>query len=656
MATVNKDFRLKNGLVVEGSTATVNGKNVITAGVVDAKGDLIVGSADDAVARLGVGSNGQVLTANSSATYGVEWSAPAIVGLFGSSIEFEGSTANNFETTLAVVDPTADRTITLPDISGTVITTGDSGTVTSTMIADGTIVDGDINASAAIAQSKISGLTTDLGLKAPLASPTFTGTVTVPTPVNSTDASTKAYVDSVSQGLHIHESVVAATTANVNLANALENGDTLDGIVLATGNRILVKNQTTTSENGIYVVQASGQPSRALDFDTAAEVDSGDFLFVYSGTTNGGTGWVQTNRPATIGTDPILFTQFSGAGTYLAGTGLTLTGNTFSINTATTVDLSTSQTLTNKTLTSPVVTGLTLNDSSIVFEGSSADAFETTLTVTNPTADRTITLPDTTGTVALTNNKLDAFASTTSAELAAVISDETGTGGLVFATSPSLTTPTLGVASATSINKVTITAPATGSTLTIADGKTLTASNTLTFTGTDASSVAFGAGGTVAYIANKLSAFGATTSAELAGVISDETGSGALVFANTPTLVTPVLGAATATSLGLADSLTGSSTASVGLTETVVDTWSATTYSSAKYLIQLKKNNDIETVEVLVMVDGNNNVYLTVYANMISNVSLGTINADYLSGNVRLLVTATNAATSVKVHKTYIKA
>lgn len=86
-----------------------------------------------------------------------------------------------------------------------------------------------------------------------------------------------------------------------------------------------------------------------------------------------------------------------------------------------------------------------------------------------------------------------------SANLAAAITDETGSGALVFATSPTLTTPTLGVASATSINKVTITAPATASTLTIADGKTLTASNTLTFTGTDSSSVAFGAGGTVAY-------------------------------------------------------------------------------------------------------------------------------------------------------------
>lgn len=94
----------------------------------------------------------------------------------------------------------------------------------------------------------------------------------------------------------------------------------------------------------------------------------------------------------------------------------------------------------------------------------------------------------------------------------------------------------------TTVNKITLTAPATGSTLTIADGKTVTINNTLTFTGTDASTVAFGAGGTVAYRADNLSVFAATTSAQLAGVISDETGSGALVFATSPTLVTPALG------------------------------------------------------------------------------------------------------------------
>lgn len=102
-------------------------------------------------------------------------------------------------------------------------------------------------------------------------------------------------------------------------------------------------------------------------------------------------------------------------------------------------------------------------------------------------------------TVANTSNKLSAFAATTSAELAGVISDETGSGLLTFATSPTLTTPDIGVATATSVNKVVLTAPATASTLTIADGKRLTQSNTLTFTGTDGSSVNFGTGGTVSY-------------------------------------------------------------------------------------------------------------------------------------------------------------
>ena len=157
-----------------------------------------------------------------------------------------------------------------------------------------------------------------------------------------------------------------------------------------------------------------------------------------------------------------------------------------------------------------------------------------------------------TGTQTLTNKTINLANNTliaTSTQLAAAITDETGSGSLVFANSPTLITPVLGVASATTINKVAFTTPATGSTLTIADGKTLTASNTLTLTGTDGSTAAFGNGGTVAYVANKLSAFATTTSAELAGVISDETGSGSLVFANSPTLVSPTLGSALATSI-----------------------------------------------------------------------------------------------------------
>ena len=128
MATVTKDFRVKAGLVVEGSTATVNGHDILTEALVDAKGDILIASAADAVARLGVGTNGQVLTAASGATYGVEWAAPAAVGVFGTEITFEGATANDFETTVTVTDPTADRTITFPDATGTVALTSDVST------------------------------------------------------------------------------------------------------------------------------------------------------------------------------------------------------------------------------------------------------------------------------------------------------------------------------------------------------------------------------------------------------------------------------------------------------------------------------------------------------------------------------------------------
>jgi hypothetical protein len=135
-------------------------------------------------------------------------------------------------------------------------------------------------------------------------------------------------------------------------------------------------------------------------------------------------------------------------------------------------------------------------------------------------------------------------------------------------TSPTLTTPSLGVATATSINKVAITAPATSATLTIADGKTLTISNILTFTGTDSSSVAFGGGGTVAYAANNLSVFASTTSAQLAGVLSNETGTGLAVFNDTPTLIAPILGIPTSGTLTNATGLpisTGVSGLSAGV-------------------------------------------------------------------------------------------
>ena len=236
---------------------------------------------------------------------------------------------------------------------------------------------------------------------------------------------------------------------------------------------------------------------------------------------------------------------------WLAGN-LKLTGNILS-STNTNGDINVTPNGTGKTVLSNVYIGdnaTTLQEYIYDQVGGTVTQGTGILVTFNDGSNTTTVAIDTTvatltGAQTLTNKTINLASNTlvaTSAQLAAAITDETGTGLVVFNNSPSLITPTLGVATATSVNKVTITTPATSAVLTIADGKTLTASNTLTFTGTDASSVAFSAGGTVAYVANKLNVFAATTSAELAGVISDETGTGALVFATNATLVNPALG------------------------------------------------------------------------------------------------------------------
>ena len=145
-------------------------------------------------------------------------------------------------------------------------------------------------------------------------------------PVSDQDAATKYYVDSVAQGLDVKASVVAATTANITLSGA----QTIDGVSIVAGDRVLVKNQTNATQNGIYVA-ASGAWARSSDADTWAELVSA-YVFVEQGSTYADTGWVCTvNAGGTLGTDPVTWSQFSGAGTYVAGTGLTLSGNTFSI-------------------------------------------------------------------------------------------------------------------------------------------------------------------------------------------------------------------------------------------------------------------------------------------------------------------------------------
>lgn len=194
--------------------------------------------------------------------------------------------------------------------------------------------------------------------------PTGTGTVDVSNkritglaePTADSDAATKLYVDTVAaEGLHVQDGVDAATTdtlavlsggtvtynngssgvgATLTTTGSYVTGYPIDGVdLLAIGYgvaRVLVKNQANAAHNGIYYLTSGTVLTRDPLFDSDADVQGGDFVFVVGGDVNASTGWVQTATVNVIGTDPIVWTQFSGAGTYNAGAGLDLTGTTFS--------------------------------------------------------------------------------------------------------------------------------------------------------------------------------------------------------------------------------------------------------------------------------------------------------------------------------------
>ena len=162
---------------------------------------------------------------------------------------------------------------------------------------------------------------------------TFTsGTVTgLATPTAATDAATKLYVDTLVQGLSPKNTVRAATTVSGTLSTDFDNGSVIDGVTLATGDRILIKNQATAAENGIYTVNATGAPTRADDANSWDEYINA-YVFVSVGSSQADTGWVSTpDAGGILGTNDIPWVQFAGAGAYSAGAGLTLTGTTFSI-------------------------------------------------------------------------------------------------------------------------------------------------------------------------------------------------------------------------------------------------------------------------------------------------------------------------------------
>jgi hypothetical protein len=355
---------------------------------------------------------------------GLTVSAPISGSVTGSS----GSTTGNAATATALatgrtIQITGDIAYTSPSFDGTgnvtaagtlatVATAGTTGSSTSipiiTINAKGLTTS--VSSAAVVAPAgTLSGSTLASGVTD--SSLTSLGTITnltatagtiATTPTASTDIANKLYVDTVAQGLDAKASCLAATTADITLSGT----QTIDGVSVVAGNRILVKDQTAPEDNGIYLC-AAGAWTRSTDAATFDSLVSA-FTFVEQGTVNADAGFVCTaDAGGTLGTTALPWSQFSGAGNFTAGTGLTLTGTVFS-------------------LTSPVA----------VANGG-------------------------TGLTSLGTGVATFLGTPSSANLAAAVTDETGTGALVFASSPTLVTPALGAATATSINGVTVTGSST---------------------------------------------------------------------------------------------------------------------------------------------------------------------------------------------------
>lgn len=245
----------------------------------------------------------------------------------------------------------------------------------------------------------------------PIVGGTMTGVLTLFTdPTNALDAATKGYVDNAVTGITWKNAVKAATTANITLSGT----QTIDGIALVANDRVLVKNQSTATQNGIYIV-AAGAWSRATDANLSAEI-WGSAVYVQSGgTANGGTQWANSNTTSpVIGTDNITFGQVAGAGVYTNGSGLSLTGNVFSLNTT--------------------LTGLTSVSSTSFVGALTGNASTATSLVTGRTISGTGEATFTTGAFDGTGNVSGAVTLTNSAVIGKVLTGYVSGAGTVSAT------------------------------------------------------------------------------------------------------------------------------------------------------------------------------------------------------------------------------
>ena len=314
------------------------------------------------------GTNGQALitngsgavsfaTVSSSLTVGADSGSDDAVSLLSDTLNFTGgegidTTVSNNTITIAAEDATAgnkgvasfdstDFSVSSGAVSVNATTLGSSalnpGATTSSIAGLTSLTSGVVNVdNLTLDGNEISTTNANGALSL---NPNGSGTVNVNTsriinvtdPTGAQDAATKAYVDAVKQALDIKDSVRVATTANITISSDLNVGDTIDGVTLANGDRVLVKDQSTGSQNGIYT--AGAVPARAADANTDAEVTAGMFVFVEEGTANADNGYVlTTNDTISLDSTSLTFTQFSGAGQIIAGDAISKSGNTLNVN------------------------------------------------------------------------------------------------------------------------------------------------------------------------------------------------------------------------------------------------------------------------------------------------------------------------------------
>lgn len=333
----------------------------ISSTLVDVKGDLIVATADNTVARLAAGANGTILVANSAAGTGLNWrtltvadiQASATARLFGRSTAAAGPGEEiSVSAALVLSGGVLDRAALTGDITasaGSNATTIGSNKVTNAMLAQAatlTLKGNNTGGTANVSDLTATQVKTLLAITGADVAFTPTGNITsttVQTAIAELETDYTAAITAATEGKFWKDPVRVATTVTGTLATAYANGQVVDGITLVTGDRILLKNQSTAAENGIYTVNGAGAPTRAADANIATEVNKATVL-VLSGTAGIGDTYTQTATVTTLGTDAQTWVK-SGEGNtvYTADeTSLHLTGTVFSILTGG-IDLSSTQ-------------------------------------------------------------------------------------------------------------------------------------------------------------------------------------------------------------------------------------------------------------------------------------------------------------------------